>query len=184
MTDINEEIVRLFFEYNDFLVKTNVRYSLNNVDSDIDLMVFNLNQEDSESQDVDFVIKNMDELKKISRASVEVKGWHGMNFTPSVLKEFSKIFNFVSETAMEASRKFWKTNDFTTILVLSHLPATEKSCDETISILKERKVDHVIEFKTIVDFMISNVDKNKNYGDSEFLQTIRILKVYKENFEY
>ncbi|MEZ5335733.1 MAG: hypothetical protein R2741_11090 [Methanolobus sp.] len=64
MTDINEEITRLFFEYNGFLVKTNVRYSLNNVDSDIDLMVFNLHPKGSESQDVKFVIKDIEELKK------------------------------------------------------------------------------------------------------------------------
>ncbi|MEZ5335734.1 MAG: hypothetical protein R2741_11095 [Methanolobus sp.] len=106
-----------------------------------------------------------------------------MNFTPSVLREFSRIFNFVSDTGMEASRKFWKNNDFKTILVLSRLPTQRKSYEETTSILKENKIDHVIEFKTIVDFMVSQVHKNKNYGDSEFLQTIRILKVYGELFE-
>ncbi|MDY0385899.1 MAG: hypothetical protein RBT65_01955 [Methanolobus sp.] len=183
MSDVNEEIVRLFFENNDFLVKTNYPYKLNNVDSDIDLLVFNLYPAETKNKDIEFVIKDTKDLERITRASIEVKGWHGMNFTPSVLREFDRIFNFVCENAMNASKGFWKTDDFKTILVLSHLPVKESAYNETIKILKEHKIDHVIEFKTIIDFMVSKVEKNKNYGDSEFLQTIRILKIYNEHFE-
>ena len=39
-------------------------------------------------------------------------------------------------------------------------------------------IDHVIEFETIVRFIVDQVEANKNYPDSEILQTIRLLKVY------
>lgn len=46
MPDINETIVRHFFELNDFLVRTNVKYWYGSEkgggDSDIDLVVYNL----------------------------------------------------------------------------------------------------------------------------------------------
>lgn len=184
MSDINEEIVRLFFESNKLLVKTNLPYLLNNVDSDIDLLAFNLHQVEEKDEEIDFVIKEIEDLKRIQRASIEVKGWHGMRFTPSVLREFNnRIFNFVCDTASEACRDFWGTSDFKTILVLSHLPVRKDSYNETIKILSSNKIDHVIEFKTIVSFMIKTVEKNKNYGNSEFLQTIRMLKTYCDNFE-
>jgi hypothetical protein len=183
MSDINEEIVRLFFESNKFLVQTNLPYSLHNVDSDIDLLVLNLHPVEAKNKEIDFVIKEMDDLKRIHRASIEVKGWHGMNFTPSVIREFNRIFNFVSDSALEACADFWGTSDFKTILVLSRLPVTETSYNESIKMLKDNKIDHVIEFKTIIDFMLTTVEKNKNYSHSEFLQTIRMLKTYCKELE-
>ena len=39
-------------------------------------------------------------------------------------------------------------------------------------------IDEVLEFKDILSFVIEKADPNKNYRDSEFLQTVRLLRGY------
>ncbi|ABE51299.1 hypothetical protein [Methanococcoides burtonii] len=176
ISNTNEEIVRQFFEKNDFLVKTNLKYPVIRGDSDIDLMVLNLNP-DSMNPPSNFVLSVKD-LKGIEKAAIEVKGWHTERFTPSLIKNFPRILNFVSENAQDTAKLFFKTTQFKNIIVLSKLPATEKSRNQTIQFLKENGVDHVIEFKAIIEFIVKEVEMNKDYEYSEFLQTVRLLKVY------
>jgi hypothetical protein len=39
-------------------------------------------------------------------------------------------------------------------------------------------VDHVLEFPTILNFLIAHVEVNLNYVESETLQLLRLLKRY------
>ncbi|MCG2768292.1 MAG: hypothetical protein ABIK79_12870 [Chloroflexota bacterium] len=76
MPDINETIVRHFFELTGFLVRTNVKYKLTKAkgsgDSDIDLVVYNLDPH-KDHPPHDFVLAR-DDVPGIERAIVEVKG--------------------------------------------------------------------------------------------------------------
>ena len=84
MADVNEEIARQYFEDNGFLVRTNLRYYINrNIVgpgglSDIDLVVANMNPTDLEP--LPFILHTQD-LIGISKASIEVKGWHTERIT-------------------------------------------------------------------------------------------------------
>jgi hypothetical protein len=49
---------------------------------------------------------------------------------------------------------------------------------KTEEMLREGGIDHVIEFPTILGFLISYVEVNCNYVESEFLQLLRLLKRY------
>jgi len=91
----NETIVRHFFELNGFLVRTNVKYWVSGKrgggDSDIDLVVYNLNP-DKLNPPQAFIL-TVDELAGIRQAIVETKGWHTESFTEGLIKNTPRIFN-------------------------------------------------------------------------------------------
>lgn len=167
MTDVNEEIVRVYFELNGYLVYPNLKYTVMKKkirgDSDIDLAVYNLETGD--------------------KAIVEVKGWHSENFslsyfTTTDIQNYSdnRIFNFLRKEAIEKATQFFKTDNFRKILVISKLAPTQR--EDCIEISKERGIDELIEFDKILKYVVEKVETNKNYRDSEFLQTVRLLKNY------
>ena len=181
MPDINETVVRHFFELNDFLVRTNVKYWVSGWrsggESDIDLVVLNLNP-DKRNPPRSFVM-TLDELPGIRRAIVETKGWHTTRVTEGLIKRTPRIFNFVRPEAIAAARDTVLYDaDFRRILVVSTLSHMQRNREAAISLLKAGGINHVIEFPTIIRFIVDEVEANKNYPDSEILQTIRLLKVY------
>ncbi len=180
MPDINETVVRHFFELNGFLVRTNVRYWVSGErgggDSDIDLLILNLNP-DKLNPPRSFVL-TLDELPGIRQAIVETKGWHTESFTEGLIKRTPRIFNFVRPEAIEQATRVFSDADFRRILVVSALAQTEENRQGAIRLLQQGGIHHVVEFHTIVRFVVGQVEANKNYPDSEILQTIRLLKVY------
>ena len=180
MPDINETIVRRFFELSGFLVRTNVKYWYSGEkgggESDIDLVVYNLNP-DRLSRPSSFVL-TLDELPGLRRAIVETKGWHTMSFTEAVIRTTPRIFNFVRPEAIAAASEVFQDADFRRILVVSKLSPVAENRRAAIQLLLEGGVDHVIEFGTIIGYIADQVAPNKNYPDSEILQAIRLLKVY------
>ncbi len=184
MAEINEEFSRLFFEHNNFLVRTNIKYyvrkdeQLVGGDSDIDLVIFNLNP-NRKNPAKNFVLK-VDDLNGIEYAIVESKGWHTETFNFSKIKSSPRIFNFVRKEAIEAATDLFKNSNFKKILVCSSLPVKESGRTESINLLKKGGIDHVIEFKTIVDKLWSDIEEKKSY-DSGILQTIRLIKKYRKN---
>jgi benzoyl-CoA reductase/2-hydroxyglutaryl-CoA dehydratase subunit BcrC/BadD/HgdB len=169
MTDVNEEIVAKYFELKEYLVTPNLKYMMkkekSSGESDIDLAVYN--------------------IKTGDRAIVEVKGWHTETFTPAYFKPDAKkedyrsrIFHFVRKEALDAARKFFETDKFRKILVVSKLPKSYNSREECIKLAKKKGIDEIIEFSEILNYIISKTKTNKNYKDSMVQQMIRLLKNY------
>jgi hypothetical protein len=171
---INEEIVRLFFEVNGFLVRTNFPYRVGkgSPDSDIDLAVANTRVPAHPSQ---ALLLEKDEVRTIARAIIEVKGYHTERFVPSILDD--EMFRFSSREATRAASDFFGGKDFQRVFVLSRLPATPAVRAKALSFMKSRGVDHVIEFHTVLERLVHWVREEPDY-DSEFLQAIRLLKNY------
>ena len=183
MADINEEFSRLFFEQCNFLVRTNVKYYIReegNVggDSDIDLVVYNLNP-DRQHPPMNFVLQ-VDDLKGIEYASVETKGWHETRMTPAWINGSPRIFNFIRQEAIAKATEVLNTTHFKKILIISSLPVTANAIEQSIQLLRDGGIDHVIEFKTIVNKLWQEIEENKNY-DSAILQTMRLTKKYINN---
>ena len=113
---------------------------------------------------------------------MEVKGWHNDYFTKSYFEEYedpeepNEIFNFVRKEAIEKATEFFGTSDFRKILVISEFRPGQR--EECMEIVKKGRVDEVLEFHDILSFVVDRVEPNKNYRDSEFLQTVRLLKGY------
>jgi hypothetical protein len=125
------------------------------------------------------------ELPFVQRAIVSIKGWHAAGrFTPSTLRNQPEIFRFLEQNVLKEASRFFPTSDDETgadllkILVLPGLPTAEPYRTQAVTMLKEKGVDGVISFRSMLLDLIEKVELNRNYGKSDTLQLIRILKTY------
>ncbi len=165
MTDVNEEIVAKYFELKEYMVYRNLPYSIETKhapDSDIDLMIYNP--------------KNPKD-----KAIVEVKGWYTEGFTLNYFKKVSELYNFVRSEALKKAEEFFGDKNFKRILVIPKLPKDQNKKKEIFTYVKTKGVGEVIELEPILKYIFEKIEENKNYRDSEFLQTIRLIKIYKIN---
>jgi hypothetical protein len=118
---------------------------------------------------------------------VLVLGWHTTShFTPNTLKTSPEIFAFLEDSVVKDAARFFPVApqesgtppDVTKILVLPGLPTTEPFRTESVQILKERGVDAIISFRSMLLDIIGRIETNRNYRKSDTLQLLRILKTY------
>jgi hypothetical protein len=116
-----------------------------------------------------------------------VKGWHTTgHFTPATLKSSPEIFTFLAENVVKEATRFFPVDpdepgnhpDITKILVLPGLPTAEPFRSQSVQMLKERGVDAIISFRTMLLDIIGKIETNRNYRKSDTLQLLRILKIY------
>ena len=189
MSAIDEEIVREYFEQNGFLVRQARKYQVQarrkTTDEEVDLLVYNPAFRRG-GRKPDFFLFST-ELPLIDRAMVVVKGWHTTtHFTPAMLKSSPEIFTFLAENVIKEASRFFPVDpdepgnhpDITKILVLPGLPTVEPFRTQSVQMLKERGVDAIVSFRTMLLDIIDKVEINRNYRKSDTLQLLRILKTY------
>lgn len=187
MSAIDEGIVREYFEQAGFFVRQARKYALSAKrgagEEVIDLLVFNPAWQRGSRKPEFFLFPT--ELPFVQRAVVSIKGWHAAGrFTPSTLRNQPEIFRFLEQNVLkEASRFFPEASEdtketLTKILVLPGLPTAEPFRSQAVAMLKEAGVDAVISFRAMLLDLIERVELNRNYGKSDTLQLIRILKNY------
>lgn len=196
MSGFDENIVREYFELNGFFVRQLRKYAIQSrrkrTDEEIDLVVYNPHPQAVEGAP-GFQLFSRD-IQRIRRAVVVVKGWHTSRFSPSMLKNGRRIFDFLkSDVIQQAGELFDFTAEDTSeedeslassapdimkILVLPGLPASDPHRGESIAMLRERGVDGILTFSTILENLIRKVEINHSYQKSELLQLMRILKIY------
>jgi len=180
MPDTNTKLVREFLEAHNFSVITNRKFQLQKADPpgrySIDLLGMNMGYLKPETELP--MRLHADHMRFIPNVIVDVKGWHSDRFSPSMLAASPEIFYFVSPSALDYARSVFGDAPFKSILVISEAPATEPVWFRMEEMLREKGVDHVLEFPTILRFLISYVEVNFNYVESETLQLLRLLKRY------
>ncbi|MET0263581.1 MAG: hypothetical protein ABW223_11825 [Rariglobus sp.] len=188
MSAIDEGIVREYFEQNGFLVRQVRKYQVSarkkTGDEEIDLLVYNPSWQRSERKPDFFLFSN--ELPLVHRAMIAVKGWHTGVFTPNMLKSSPEIFRFLEDNVMKEATRFFPAAEateeggdpLTKILVLPSLPTQEPFRSQSVAMLKERGVDAIISFRSMLLDLVEKTEINRNYGKSDTLQVIRILKNY------
>lgn len=187
MAAIDEGIVREYFEQNGFLVRQMRKYQVQarrkTSDEEIDLLVYNAAWRKGARKPDFFLFSS--ELRFIHRAVVAVKPWHTDVFSPGMLKSSPEIFRFLEENVLKEATRFFPTDsddeaggDLTKILVLPGLPTAEPFRSQSIEVLKERGVDGIISFRSMLLDLIEKVEINRSYRKSDTLQVIRILKNY------
>jgi hypothetical protein len=186
MSAIDEGIVREFFEQNGFFVRQVRKYQVQarrkTGDEEIDLLVHNPTWRKS-SRRPDFFLFST-ELQFVHQAVVAVKPWHTDVFTPAMLKGSPEIFGFLEQNVLKQAARLFPTEadgvdaDVTKILVLPALPTAEPFRSQSVELLKERGVDGIISFRAMLLDLIEKIDANRNYGKSDTLQVIRLLKNY------
>jgi hypothetical protein len=94
------------------------------------------------------------------------------------------LLEFVRKEAVESAQEAFADlaenagPDLAKILVLPGIPTQEAQRNESIALLREHGVDHVLTFRTILESMIQRVESNQSYAKSDNLQLLRLLRVY------
>ncbi len=187
MSAIDEGIVREYFEQAGFFVRQARKYVLSAKrgagEEVIDLLVFNPAWQRGSRKPEFFLFPT--ELPFVQRAVISIKGWHAAGrFTPSTLRNQPEIFRFLEQNVLKEASRFFPDNPddpketLTKILVLPGLPTAEPFRSQAVAMLKEEGIDGVISFRAMLLDLIERVELNRNYGKSDTLQLIRILKNY------
>lgn len=190
MAGFDEQIIREYFELHGFLVRQLRKYSVQArkklAEEEIDLLVYNPSFAKS-GRAPNFLIFAT-ELPYIHRAVVSVKPWHtAQRFTPAMLKSSSEILKFLETNVLKAAENLFTDEDgadlspqadLLKILVLPGLPTAEPHRSESIQLLRERGVDGIISFRSMLLDLIQKIEVNRNYAKSDLLQVLRILKNY------
>lgn len=178
MAGVNESVVREYFEAHGFLVSQPRKYigKQAGAEDEVDLVVINPGVKEQKLPD--YLVWTAADLKHVSRAVVGVRGWHTERFSVSTFKQTPEILRFVEEQAMRYATRILGDAPIARILCLPRLPASGELKDKTLAVLKEKGLDGVISFETILVELMRSVDMNKNYEKSDLLQVIRLLKCY------
>jgi len=176
---ISESIVREYFELHGFFVRQQRKYVApsRREEDEADFFVLNPNHQ-AAAGPLPFVLSD-GELKHISRAMVVVKGWHTETFSPAVLAHAPEIFRFLDQAALKrAAQMFGGDGAVLKVLVVPALPAGDDAREQSIGLLRDKGIDAVIPFHTMLAELIGKIETNRNYQKSDLLQTLRILKNY------
>jgi len=180
MSTVNENIVREYFESLGFVVSCPCKYvtpgQKKKSEEELDLVV--VNPRAKEHKTPESVIWTTEDLKSVSRGVVAIRGWHTGRFYMSRLEKDSDVLRFAEEGPYKSACDRLRSSEVAKILCLAELPASQDLKKRTVETLKAKGIDGILVFRTILDHLISFVDKKRNYEKSELLQTIRILKSY------
>ncbi len=180
MSAVSEWIVREYFESLGFLVRQPRKYQVSarpkQVEEEVDLLV--VNPAVAEHNPPENMMMGTADIKKISRAIVGVRGWHTETFSPAVISLSPEIFRFAESTATKNVARDLGPGPVAKILCLPDIPASEPIRERALGLLKEKGIDGVILFRTMLLDLAAHVDVNRNYEKSDLLQVLRILKNY------
>ena len=185
MADFDDSLVREYFEMNGFFVRQSRKYAVQSrrkrADEEGDLLV--INPSPQRGAEAPFQLFSSD-LPKLSAAVVAVKAWHTTKaITPTMIKK-GDLLEFVRKEAVEAAKEAFadltpnEGQPLAKVLVLPGIPATEPQRSESITLLRESGVDHVLTFRTILENLVQAVESNQSYAKSDTLQLLRLLRVY------
>lgn len=179
MSAVSETMVREYFELHHFLVRQERKYIVRGRETDDGIDFFILNPNPVEGHDTIPFLLATEDLKYVKQAIVVVRGWHTETFTPGTLENSPEIFRFLNPKVFEqVAKTFGESEPPAKILIVPSLPQTEELREQSIKLLKEKGVDAVIVFRTLLADLIQHTEVNRNYDKSDLLQTIRVLKNY------
>jgi hypothetical protein len=178
MSAVSEAIVREYFEMHGFLVRQQRKFIAQTRDEDEQIDFFVLNPKHTDQRNLPFVI-GAEEIGRLHRAVVVVRGWHTEKFSAAVLENAPEIFRFLEPDSMRRiEAEFGDDRPFLKLLVVPALPQAHEARDEAIAYLKSKGVDAVIAFRAMLAGLIERIETNRNYTRSDLLQMLRILKNY------
>ncbi|MBT3294190.1 MAG: hypothetical protein HN919_07775 [Verrucomicrobia bacterium] len=180
MSAVSEWIVREYFEGLGYLVNQPRKHTVpgrqKRAAEEIDLVVCNplVHEQQLSGQ----MMWTRADLAGVARAIVAVRGWHTERFYPSTFEQTPDILRFVEDEALSFAEELLGSGPVAKVLCLPRLPASGDLKDQAMLLLREKGIDGVISFETMLTDLIARVDINRNYEKSDLLQTIRILKNY------
>ncbi len=179
MASVSEEIVREYLELNEFAVKVHRKFLLTgaqrNALDEVDVVATNLCEV---NLPVRGILLEKGEIKNLERFVMAVRGWHSEVFSPSRLKFSPELLNLAELDEESIKKRFFQGQSFSRVIVIPGLPTDLNLKGTVLQTFKEKGIDYVLDFKTILEELIERVEVSKNYIQSPTLQLIRILKRY------
>ena len=180
MSAVNEWVVREYFESLGYLVSQPRKFVVpgrhKKAEEEIDLIITNPTiGEHSVPEDI---VWETPQLATVAHAVVGVRGWHTDRFYVSTIEQSPEILRFAEGRSVRFGAKLLGTESIAKILCLPRLPASGDLKKQTTRMLKERGIDGVISFRTMLLELVRRVDTHRNYEKSDLLQIIRLLKNY------
>jgi len=180
MSAVNEWVVREYFESLGYLVSQPRKFAVpgrhKKAEEEIDLVV--TNPTIGEHHVPEEMVWGTAQLATVARAVVGVRGWHTERFYVSTIEQSPEILRFAEGRSVQFGARLLGTDSMAKILCLPKLPASGDLKKKTTRMLKERGVDGVISFHTMLLELVRRVDTRRNYEKSDLLQVIRLLKNY------
>lgn len=182
MSGVNEAIAREYFESLGFLVLQPHKYLVTarakRPEEEIDFVVLNpIASPDATVLPDDLLLTGV-EIQRVQRAVISVRGWHTDRVGVAKLSMAPELVRFTQEPALRRVRALVGEGPLTRILCLPELPATASLRRKALELLREKGVDGVLLFPTMLRELIRTIETSKNYEKSDLLQTLRILKNY------
>ena len=180
MAAVNEWIAREYFEMLGYLVCQPRKYTVpgrqKKASEEVDLVV--LNTSVLEQKLPEALVWSTKDLAGVARAVVAVRGWHTERFYASTFEQTPDILRFVETESLQYAAQILGTDDMAKVLCLPRLPAGGELKEQSIAFLKEKGIDGVISFRTMLGELVLRVETQKNYEKSDLLQIIRLMKNY------
>jgi len=179
MSAVNEAIAREYFEVLGYLVSQPCKYTParhKKADEELDLLI--IHPQVREHQVPDRLVWTSADLRTVARAVVGVRGWHTDRFYAATFEQTPEMLRFAERAARRAAAERLGAEPVAAILCLPELPASGELKEKTLRALKERGIDGVLSFRTMLQELVAKVDINRNYDKSDMLQMLRILKTY------
>lgn len=191
MAGFDENIVREYFELNGCFVRQLRKHTVKTrkklAEEVEDLVVYNPAAAEGASFGFQLFASNMANLRS---AVVGIKGWNTSKFSPAILKSSPKTCDFLKKEVIAKLDAYFKKEeadgeaavdpykDYPRLIVVPAFPSSDAHREECTTLLKEKGVDGVIVFTTILESLLRNVAVNHSYSKSELLQMLRVLKIY------
>ena len=180
MSAVNDWIVRDYFEFLGFFVAQPRKYQVpgraKTAEEEIDLIVSNPSV--SEQRLPDHLVWTGRDFAGVARAVVGVRGWHTERFSPAVIELSPEIFRFAEESTVKNVAQDLGAGPVTKILCLPELPSAGPLRNQAMALFRDKGIDGVILFRTMLLELAERIDVNKNYEKSDVMQILRILKNY------
>lgn len=180
MASMNEQIVRDYFEMLGFFVIQPNKYQVaarkKTADEEIDMLI--CRPEGQAGGLPDHGLWGSEELHKVDKAFVSIRGWHTDRFSPAVLDKSPELFRFADEDVLKKAGVFLGEGPLAKILCISGLPASKTLQQQVLDLLRDRGVNGVVTFRNILQELAADIDVKNNYEKSDVLQMLRILKNY------
>jgi hypothetical protein len=182
MAGFDDSLVREFFELNGFYVrrarKAVVAGKRKRAEPDAEIHF--RNPQEPLPGERGFQLFGSD-LAGLGAGVAIVRDWHGLKaITPTAIRR-GDFLEFVREDACAAAKETWGQPDETTegikVMVLPGLPSQEPARSESIRLLKEAGVDHVISIRTIVENLVQHAEAQAG-PETPTLALLRLLRAY------
>ncbi len=180
MSAVSEWIAREYFEQLGYLTSQPYKYISSSrqkkADEELDLLI--VHPQVQEHRTPEHMVWTTDDLSSVARAVVGVRGWHTERIYAATLEQTPEISRFASQLVRSAASARLGSGPVAAVLCLPELPASGALKEKTLRALRERGIDGVLSFRTMLSELVSMVKTNRNYDKSDLLQILRILKNY------